>query len=129
MKYFGVPRPPESYTIGSKRGNTLHTQLRNEMSQLNSHLFKTKLTESPACPCSSDTESARHFILSCPLYTNQRNQLFCELNQTLHYNLRQTSKNNQQAVLIHGTSLNSGEHLPVARSFQKLLKNSHRFGP
>ena len=69
MKYFEVPRPPEFYTIGSKRRNT----------------------------------PLRHFILSCPLYTNQRNQLFCELNQTLHYDLLQISKNNQQAVFTEQT--------------------------
>ena len=75
VKYLCVPRPPEFYTIGSKRGNTLHTQIRIEISQINSHLFKLQLPESPACHCGSDTKSARHFISSCPLYTNQRNQL------------------------------------------------------
>ena len=38
----GPPNPPYYNIIGTKKGNMLHTRLRNDMTQLNSHLFKIK---------------------------------------------------------------------------------------
>lgn len=68
-KHLGLSRPTEYYSLGSKKGNILHMRLRNEMSCLNSHLFKIQYTDSTACRCGFRTESTRHFIFSCPLHT------------------------------------------------------------
>ena len=127
VEHFGLPSPPEFYTLGSKRGNTLHLRLRNEMSQLNSHLFQVQFTDSPACPCGFGVESIRHFIFSCSLYRNQRTLLLQQLTETLDYDIQQKPISTIQGILLHGTNLDSGQRLSVARSFQAFLINSHRF--
>ena len=128
VKYLCVPRPPEFYTIGSKRGNTLHTQIRNEISK-KTRTYLNYNSQNRLLATAVPTQ--RVLVISFPHvhYIRIKGINSCELNQTLHYDLRQTTKSNQQTVLIQGTHMNSGAHLPVARSFQTFLKNSHRFGP
>ena len=126
-EHLGLPTPSEYHIFGSKKGNILHTQLRNEMSRLNSHLYKTQYTDSPACPCGFRTESIRHFIFSCPIYTQQRNTLFNELGQALQHDIRLNPTHLQQQILLHGHDLDSGEGRLVARYFQAFFINSHRF--
>ena len=36
---------------------------------------------SPACSCGAPIENADHFFFECPLYTNQRNNLFINLHR------------------------------------------------
>ena len=47
----GLPKPPYYYALGSKEGNILHTQTRNDMTYLNSQLYKIQKFPSPACDC------------------------------------------------------------------------------
>ena len=126
-KHLGLPPPPDFYTFGSKTGNILHQRLRNDMSRLNSHLFKIQKSMSPACLCGYDTESVRHYILTCPLYTNQRDTLFHNISQILHIDLTQHPAFRQLEILLHGTHLDSGGGRAVARLFQGFVLNSRRF--
>ena len=41
-------KPPLYFSLGTKRGNKLHTQLRLGMSDLNAHQFKIKKTDNPS---------------------------------------------------------------------------------
>ena len=63
----GAKRPPPFNIMGSKRGNTLHTQLRLGNSGLNAHLFKIQKHPHPHCQCGHKTETTMHFTLHCPL--------------------------------------------------------------
>ena len=36
---------------------------------------------SPACSCGAPIENADHYVFECPLYINQRNNLFINLNR------------------------------------------------
>ena len=117
----GSTEPPEYYILGSKTGNILHTRLRNEMSILNSHLYKTQKTNSPACVCGHDTESVRHYILACPLYRNQRNVLFHSISQALNRDFDQYPPHTQLDILLHGTQLDSSGGRAVARNFQTFI--------
>ena len=123
----GTPQPPEFYALGSKTGNILHTRLRNEMSGLNSHLFKIQRTTAPSCPCGHNTESVRHYLLECSLYTNQRNTLFNNIRLTLNCDLTQHSALTQLQILLRGTHLDSGDGRTVAYHLQTFILNSRRF--
>ena len=71
-------KPPKTrlYSIGSKFGNSIHTQLRMGKSQLNDHLFSMRLTNSTGCLCREPVESTEHFLLDCFLYDAERQELF-----------------------------------------------------
>ena len=126
QKHLGTPKPPTYYTFGSKTGNTLQTRLRNEMSHLNSHLYAIQKVTSPACACGYKVESVRHYVLSCPLYTEQRQLLFNNMSLTLN-DFTHNNPSQQLEILLHGTNLSSGDGRAVAHHFQSFVLNSHRF--
>ena len=64
-KHYNVRKPPHFYSLGTKLGNKLHTRLRLKTSELNAHLFRIGLTQSPQCRCGYKKEGSRHFILLC----------------------------------------------------------------
>ena len=126
-KQLGLPKPPDFYFQGSKKGNTLHTRLRTEMSHLNSHLFKVQKSDIPSCSCGHPTENNSHFILHCPNYTHYRTILFDNISITLQNPFTLNTPQRQLDILIHGADLGGGEGRLVARYFQAYLLNCGRF--
>ena len=127
-KLLGAKRPPQYNTLGSKRGNTLHTQLRLGNSDLNAHLFKLQKHPHPHCQCGHRTESTTHFMLHCPLYTTQRQNLFHNLSLVLGINFTHLTPTEQHETLLQGTNTNTlGCSREVAFLFQKYIFDSKRF--
>ena len=126
-KQLCIPKPPYYYSHGSKTSNILHTRLRTGMSQLNAHLYQTQKSDSPACSCGHPQENVSHFILTCPLNTCHRNELFGKISQTLQCNFTHKSTPIQLELLLHGTNLSDGVGRAVARHFQNYLHNTLRF--
>ena len=96
------PRKNRLYNVGSKFGNSIHTQIRLNCSQLNSHLYSFGLSVTPNCLCQAQ-ETTKHFLLECFLYSNERNELFEKLNGVLER--RNTNKYNKSEllhILLHG---------------------------
>ena len=56
--------------------NIIHAQLRLNCSNLNSHLVSLHVKDDPSCICGHNVENAYHYLLSCPLYVNERQKLF-----------------------------------------------------
>ena len=67
--HFEIKRPPAFHSSGTILGNTIHAQLRLNMSILNAHLFSINhpSAPSPACACGYQSENTKHLILHCPL--------------------------------------------------------------
>ena len=122
----GEPDPPSFYTVGSKINNTLHARLRMEMSELNSHLFITHKTPSPACRCGHHTENINHFVFSCPNYTEERNDMYTQIAE-LDIDFQNKPKSHQLQTLLHGTDLGGGDGRAVALHFQNFLHKTRRF--
>ena len=76
------PKKNRLYNIGSKFGNSIHTQLRLNCSQLNSHLYSFGLSLSPNCLCQAQ-ETTKHFMLDCFIFSIERNELFEKLEGVL----------------------------------------------
>ena len=74
-----LPKPnqtPKHYYTGTRKVQILHVRLRLKCSSLNSHLADRGLTEDRACECGVENETVQHFLLECPLYQAQRDELF-----------------------------------------------------
>ena len=95
------PYKNKLYSIGSKFGNSIHTQLRVGRSQLNDHLFSVRLSPSAKCLC-GNLETTEHFLLDCFLYEIERQQLFTELPGVLEKSIDKYNRNELVHVLLHG---------------------------
>ena len=65
--------------FGNRYLAVLHTRLRLGCSQLNAHLFRIGVKDSPQCICSGGNEDTWHFFFVCPIYTVLRNTLHASL--------------------------------------------------
>ena len=51
-------------------------QLRTGMIRLNSYLFKIKAADTDICPCGITSETPKHFLFRCSLWTQYRTDLY-----------------------------------------------------
>ena len=87
------------HNLGTKSGNSYHTQLRVGRSQLNGHLYEIGLSNTPACLCGHKLESVSHFLLDCFLYHNERKTLMLNIRDLVR---PQASKKYLCNVMIYG---------------------------
>ena len=59
----------------TRRNTATLVRLRTGHCSLNNYLNRFRITESPECQCGHTTETVRHYVMECPLYNNQRNEL------------------------------------------------------
>ena len=83
------------------------TQIRYGLSHLQEHIFKHSFqdTLNPICNCGNDVESAIHFFLHCPLYSNERGTLLNSLVNIDHMLLGNTDFSLTQILLFGNTTL------------------------
>jgi hypothetical protein len=67
------------YNLGYRSIAIKHAQLRMGCSRLNSHLYHLHVLDSPSCQCGFNFEDASHYLLKCPLYILERNELLLNL--------------------------------------------------
>ena len=124
---WGCLDPPPYFKIGTKTGNVLHTRLRIEMSQLNSHLFQIQRHDTPECSCGYKTESVTHFIFTCPNYSLQREELFGCIREIIGESFARMSPLLKLRLILQGDGLGGEDGCAVAYHFQKFLVRSRRF--
>ena len=75
------PVDPKLYCMGDRALSILHAKMRMLCSNLNDHLFShIHVIDSPQCQCGFQRENNKHFLLDCPLFFNERADLFNKLN-------------------------------------------------
>ena len=86
-KLLSIIRPPAKsvYGIHDPEGLSYLTQLRVGLSKLNFHNFKLNFrdTENPMCPTSDGIEDTEHFLLLCPSFDVQRQDLLAGIAELL----------------------------------------------
>ena len=107
----GPEKKPSPYvSFGSKLGNTLHTKIRLNASDLNSHRFSIGLLHEPKCPCCHNKEDNDHYLLRCRLYADDRDKHSYTLTAVLGYDCTIVSRHltnfiscstDHEAVKIH----------------------------
>ncbi len=112
---------PAYYYIGHRFGQILHARLRMDSSSLNSHLFLRNLVDSPNCRC-GDVETNSHFLLSCPLYTNLRQELLDSVSVL-------PVQVNTKTLLFGSTVLSDEQNSLLFSLVQKYIIKSKRFNP
>ena len=86
-KILSIIRPPAKsvYGIHDPKGLSYLTQLRVGLSKLNFHKFKHNFrdTINPICPTSDGIEDTEHFLLLCPSFDVQRQDLLAGIVELL----------------------------------------------
>ena len=102
----------------NRKTQILHTRLRTKCSSLNSDLYSKNITESPFCHC-GQVENSHHYLLCCPFYTAQRNELFNAVSeyQTISLNL----------LLYGDASLPYTTNVLIFEKVQKYISDTKRF--
>ena len=81
LKIHLKPKKQKHFSRGTKRGNSLLTQLRVGRSQLNAHKFTLGLSDTDKCVCERP-ETVSHYFNNCFLYQEQRHTLHSKSNST-----------------------------------------------
>ena len=115
LKTLYKPVKHKHYSVGSKLGNSLVTQLRVGRSYLNSHSHSIGLAESPHCDCSDSLESPQHVLLSCPFYDSERQEMINKISQLiLGFKLKPLKL--QTELLLCGVPPDDPDYLTINRS-------------
>ena len=116
-------------SVGSRFGNSIHTQLRLGRSQLNDHLFSVRLSSTTKCLCGT-LESTEHFLLDCFLYDIERQVLFDEIPGVLEKRLDKYSRKELAQILLYGEYSNNPDkyehNKTLFRYVQKFLIQTKR---
>ena len=118
LKLKELLKPPrfKHFNCGYKFPNTLHAQLRLKRSNLNAHLHPIGLSVTPECQCGS-TETVRHFLLDCQLYTQPRLTLFEKLDGLLENRVKHYSKSDLVEILLFGEKPHLPDKVPTQQIY------------
>ena len=104
-KLLSMIRPPAKSVFGihDPKGLSYLTQLRVGLSKLNFHKFKHNFrdTINPMCPTSDGIEDTEHFLLLCPSFDLQRQDLLAEIVELLRPFLQITDLSNDALVQLY----------------------------
>ena len=102
--------PQPYYYLGDRRAQIIHTRLRINMSDLNSHLVSRHISDETKCTCGYNSETPRHYLIDCPKYERARNSTINTLqtdmiktNLLLHRNRNLSIQTNTEII---NTTLN-----------------------
>ena len=123
------------FLYGDGKGAINQSRIRMGLSALNSQRKKYHFIPDGTCPnCDARSEDAMHFLLVCPAYTVQRQQLFQELNhnvpQVIHplsnFTADKKVANMLTRILINGTG-NAASDQSIFKSVHIFIETSQRF--
>ena len=106
--------------FGNRYLAVLHTRLRLGCSQLNEHLFRIGIKDSPKCICSNENEDVWHFFFVCPLFSIQRNKLHTSVTSIAPFTL--------ETVLYGSPDGNHSQNSIIFQAVHEFIKDTSRFG-
>ena len=115
------PPVPKWYYKGDRTLSILHAKMRMLCSNLNDHLYShIHVVDSPKCQCGFQRENNKHFLLDCPLFINERQDL---LNKLTAISFQPTVSN-----LLYGNKEYTDEcNIQAFNHIHDFIKQSGRF--
>ena len=109
----------ELYNFGNRFLAIQHTRLRLDASQLNSHLFKIGIKNTPKCSCGAPYEDSWHYFFHCPNYTIPRSNLHTVISQYAPFTL--------QTVLYGSSNCSLTENIEIFSAVHNYISVTERF--
>ncbi|KAI8518813.1 hypothetical protein Bbelb_020700 [Branchiostoma belcheri] len=91
--FYHSPHTQPHFSHGPRNPATHLTRLRLNRSQLNFYLFQHQCVPSTACKCGHSNETAVHYFLHCPQYTDKRTDMLSSLTNILPFNTNNVTDN------------------------------------
>jgi len=114
------PLNKDLYNFGIRSIALKHAQLRMGCSLLSGHLYSLHVLDSPSCQCGFNYEDSNHYLLHCPLYVQERNELLSEL-QAIGIN------NIDEKILLKGSSeVDNTCNFAIFQSVHKYIESTNR---
>ena len=117
-----IPRPVNDnslYYVGNRLLAIQHARIRMGSSQLNEHLYKIGVKDSPLCYCNQGIEDACHYFFVCSRYTVCRNMLHSFIITVAPFTL--------QTLLYGGTNCCLATNKAIFLSVQNYISDTKRF--
>ena len=119
------PSPNDIFNCHNPKGVKLLTRLRLGLSHLRDHKFKHSFQDSlnPICNCGTDVETTTHYLLHCPLFSDER--------LILINNIRNIDNNilnlNDSRFSFGNSSFNKTKNTSVLNTTIEYIVSSKRF--
>ena len=105
--------------LGKRYLAILHARLRMGRSQLNDHLYKIGIKDSPLCSCGQGVDDVWHYIFMCPLFVIHRNCLHAVIINLAPFNIH--------TVLYGSEHCNLESNKLIFLAVQKFIEKTGRF--
>ena len=116
--------PPSYFSFGNRTENTLHCQLRNCKSNLNSDLHKDHLALSPSCTCRHEYEDASHYLFQCPRFSIQGEKMYSHLLSI--DDIANNHQIDQRLLLIGNPAISLKANRSIFSSVQTFISDTKR---
>ena len=110
---------PPNFMHGHRLLSIIHARLRNDCSNLKRDLFLNHLSDHDICSHCNIPETSDHYFFHCPIYSNERLQLFRDT-RSLH-------PLNCNILLFGNSSFTYSKHIIIVNAVHNYIKNSKRF--
>jgi hypothetical protein len=124
LNQYPRPKPNRLYYSGPRSLNIVHAKLRIGCSLLNYDLFNNlHVIQSPNCLCAMEVpETAKHFLLTCPLYQVPRNTLYSKL-----LDIQNLPTINENMLLYGDCTLDDQTNLLIFKYVHHFINETNRF--
>ena len=110
-------------SVNKRSHDVILARLRSGCIQLNDHLHKINLNDSPFCNfCTNERETVDHYIFECHEYRDLREMLYNELAE-----LSITQDEINSHLLLTGGDGENKSRLKILRKFMNYIKSTNRF--
>ena len=123
------PSPNSIFNCHNPKGVKLLTRLRLGLSHLGDHKFKHSFQDSlnPICNCGTDVETTTHYLLHCPLFSDERLILINNI-RNIDNNIVNLSDSRFSEVLLFGnSSFNNSKNTFILNTTIEYIVSSKRF--
>ena len=128
LKFIG-PSPNRIFNCHNPKGVKLLTRLRLGLSHLRDHKFKHSFQDSlnPICNCGTDVETTTHYLLHCPLFSDERLILINNI-RNIDSNILNLNDSRFSEVLLFGnSSFNNSKNTFILNTTIEYIVSSKRF--
>ena len=108
------------YYVGNRNNVIHHTRIRNNCSNLKSHLYSNHVSDSPLCNCGQTDETPYHYFFECVRHVRHRQKLELALR---NFNI------NTQLLLFGDFNLSYTENVTIFKAAQEYIHDTKRFDP
>ena len=112
---FIQPTPKRTFNCHNPIGIKLITRLRLGLSHLRDHKFKHNFLDclNPICCCGQDIETTVHYLLHCPIFSDERSIFFNNIRSINEYVLSGSDSRISETLLFGISSFNDTKNTSI----------------